>query len=147
MTGEDISAVMAIELRAYPFPWTEGIFRDCLRVGYHCRVLTWSDRIVAYGLVSVAADEAHLLNLCVDPDYQGFGLAKRMLGELLTLAENERARLMFLEVRPSNQAAVQLYQRQGFCEIGRRRGYYPDHNRREDALLMARELFIPRTDG
>jgi len=140
MTETDFNEVMAIELQAYPFPWTEQIMRDCLRVGYCCRVLADCGRIEAYGVMSVAAGEAHLLNLCVRPESQRTGLARRLLAHLLELARAQAVQTVFLEVRPSNVRAIRLYQAAGFCEVGRRRGYYPGARRREDALVMAKEL-------
>ena len=71
MHEDDLDAVMAIEVRAYPFPWTVGIFRDCLRAGYPSWVLQADARIIGYGVLSVAVGEAHLLNVCIEPAEQG----------------------------------------------------------------------------
>lgn len=142
MREEDVDAVIAIELRAYPFPWTAGIFRDCLRAGYPAWVLHAADGIFGYGVLSVAAGEAHLLNICIDPEQQGHGHGRWLLRALLRIARDEGAERMFLEVRPSNPHAVSLYQDEGFNEIGRRPRYYPDHGGREDAIVMALE-FLP----
>lgn len=136
----DLAEVMAIETRAYRFSWTEEVMRDCIRVGYHCRLLELDGRIEGYGILSVAAGEAHVLNLCIAPRVQGRGLAVRLLHHLLELAREGGARTLFLEVRPSNRRALRLYRGMGFCEVGVRRGYYPDEHRREDALVMAKEL-------
>ena len=137
----DLKEVMTIEKRAYEFPWTEGIFRDCLRVGYLCRVLeTPHGFIQAYGVLSVAAGEAHILNLCVRPELQGRGLSRHLLDYLLELTIASHARTVFLEVRVSNQRALRLYANAGFCEVGLRRGYYPAVKGREDALVLAKEL-------
>ncbi|HIY71584.1 MAG TPA: ribosomal protein S18-alanine N-acetyltransferase [Candidatus Luteimonas excrementigallinarum] len=141
MREADVEAVMEIELRAYPFPWTAGIFRDCLRAGYQAWVLQQEGRLCGYGVVSVAAGEAHLLNICVDPRLQGHGHGRRLLRALLRIGHEQGAERMYLEVRPSNGHAVALYHDEGFNEIGRRPRYYPDHDGREDALVMARELF------
>ncbi|MEE4377898.1 MAG: ribosomal protein S18-alanine N-acetyltransferase [Candidatus Competibacteraceae bacterium] len=136
----DLAEVMAIETQAYPFPWTEGIIRDCLRIGYRCRILEVQGRIEAYGILSVGAGEAHILNLCVRPESCGQGLARAMLCHLLDVARINSAMTIFLEVRPSNPRAVSLYQRAGFCEVGVRKDYYPATSGREDALVMAKEL-------
>ncbi|MDN5781805.1 MAG: ribosomal protein S18-alanine N-acetyltransferase [Luteimonas sp.] len=141
MREDDLETVMEIEHRAYPFPWTHGIFRDCLRAGYPAWILHEDERLLGYGVLSVAADEAHVLNLCIDPRMQGHGLGRRLLRALLKLAYGHGARRMFLEVRPSNPHAVALYQDEGFNEIGRRPRYYPAHVGREDAIVMAIELF------
>ena len=140
MYEEDLDAVMEVELRAYPFPWTRGIFQDCLRADYPGRVLTQEGGIVGYGMLSLAADEAHVLNVCVDPLCQSRGHGRRLLRELVRVARQRGAQRVFLEVRPSNLSAIALYHSEGFNEIGRRPRYYPADNGREDALVMAMEL-------
>lgn len=140
MTEADLDGIMAIELRAYPYPWTVGIFRDCIRAGHHCWVLDREGSLCGYGVLSIAACEAHLLNVCVAPEFQGRGLGRRLLARMVDLARWHRAQRVFLEVRPSNAAAMSLYESVGFNEIGRRPGYYPASNGREDALVMAMEL-------
>ena len=141
MREDDIEAVLEIELRAYPFPWTRGIFQDCLRANYPAWVLQRDGRIVGYGLLSMAADEAHVLNVCAAPEEQGQGHGRRLLRALLQLARGRGAQRVFLEVRPSNPAAIALYHAEGFNEIGRRPRYYPSKGGREDAIVMAKELF------
>jgi len=136
----DLERVVAIEQQAYAFPWTYGIFRDCLRAGYGCWVLEQVDTIIGYGILSVAAGEAHILNVCVMPAAQGAGHGRRLVLRLLDLARWHRAERVFLEVRPSNPRAIALYHELGFNEIGRRPNYYPAANGREDALVMAFEL-------
>lgn len=140
MTVEDVARVVTIEREVYEFPWTEGIFRDCLNVGYCCWVYEADEDVVAYGLMSLGAGEAHVLNLCVHPDYQGQGLGYGLLDQLIRLAHRYRANTVFLEARPSNIPALKLYERMGFAEVGCRRAYYPARNGREDAIIMAREL-------
>lgn len=141
MRLEDLTEVMAIEVRAYEFPWTDAVFRDCLKAGYSLWVLDGSHGIVGYGVLSAAAGEAHILNLCVAPEHQGAGHGRRMLNRLMDLARWHQVERVFLEVRPSNTAAIALYHRSAFCEIGFRPNYYPAGNgRREDAVVMAREL-------
>lgn len=140
MREADLEAIFAIELRAYPFPWTLGIFRDCLRADYPSWVLHQDGRIVGYFLMSLAAGEAHLLNLCVAPEAQGRGYGRKLLHAMLHLARGRGAARVFLEVRPSNAGAIALYFNEGFNEIGRRPRYYPAADGREDALVMAMEL-------
>lgn len=137
MTEEDISEVIGIEQRAYGFPWSEGIFRDCLRVGYHCRVLEINGQIQAYGVISIAAGESHILNICVRPELRRQGLGRRLLDYLMDEARGFGAETMLLEVRVSNAAAIHMYRQAGFNEIGSRPNYYPVKGGREDALLMA----------
>ena len=136
----DLAALMQIESRAYPFPWTDGIFRDCLRAGYECWVLEDAGQLLGYGVLSVAAGEAHLLNVCVNPDWQGRGLGRLLVRRLLDLARWHHARQVYLEVRPSNPGAIALYASEGFGEIGRRSNYYPATVGREDALVMGLQL-------
>lgn len=138
MVFDDVPRIMEIEQRIYRHPWTAGIFRDCIRVGYACVVYQQDEQIQAYGLVSIAANEAHILNICVAPEYQGQGLGRKMLYKLLDIAEEKGVDSVFLEVRRSNQVAVQLYQQEGFNRIGVRRDYYPAEQGREDALVFAR---------
>ena len=140
MAAEDLPEVLEIERRAYAFPWTEGIFKDCLRVGYPAWVYGENGRIQGYGILSVAADEGHILNLCVAPEYQRRGVGRRLLRALLLTAERLDVNTLFLEVRVSNHAAIALYRKFGFNEIGVRRQYYPARKGREDAMVLARHL-------
>ena len=140
MREEDLDAVMAIEPRAYAHPWTRAIFKDCLRVGYNCWLYEREGDILAYGVMSVAVGEAHILNLTVRPESQGQGLGRKLLEHFLNLARRHNADLVLLEVRPSNTAALALYSGMGFNEIGVRKGYYPGPSGREDALVLALNL-------
>ncbi len=141
MTAEDLDRIMEIETAAYPFPWTRGIFRDCLHVGYSCWVYESGSRVVGYAIMAMGAGEAHLLNLCVDPAHRRRGIGRIMLGHMMDLARAHNAETLLLEVRPSNTAAINLYREEGFCEVGMRRDYYPGaEGAREDALIMARAL-------
>lgn len=138
----DVLPVLEIEEDCYEFPWTEGIYRDCLRVGYSCWVAERGDAVEAYAVLQVAAGEAHLLNLCVRRMTQRQGLGRALLEHMLDIARAHHAQAVFLEVRPSNRVALRLYLSAGFHEVGARRGYYPAHHGREDALILARELDI-----
>lgn len=142
MLESDLTTVIALEQRAYAFPWTLGIMRDCLRVGYSCWVYESAGSILAYAFMSVAAGEAHLLNLCVKQELQARGIGRRFLRHLVTIARRQGADTLFLEVRPSNQAALVLYQSLGFNEVGQRRDYYPSEQGREDALVLAMALAL-----
>ena len=143
MTADDLEQVAAIEMTAYEYPWTHGIFRDCLRAGYQCLVLAQAVEIVGYGVLSVAAGEAHVLNVCVAPAQHGQGHGTRLMQRLIDLARWHRAERIFLEVRPTNTHAVALYHHLGFNEIGKRPNYYPAKRGREDAVVMAMELLPP----
>jgi ribosomal-protein-alanine N-acetyltransferase len=140
MRAADLDAVVAIELTAYAFPWTRGNFRDCLAAGYECWVLSRPEEVVGYGVLSAAAGEAHILNVCVVPELQKRGYGRRIVERLLELARWHRVARVFLEVRPSNAHAIALYHALGFGEIGQRPNYYPAPRGREDAIVMAKEL-------
>lgn len=140
MVRADLGTVARIERRSYGYPWSRGVFRDCLNAGYCCQVQERQGLVVGYGILSVVLDEAHVLNLCIDPDWRNRGLARQLLDHLCELARVYGGRSLFLEVRPSNAPAVHLYRSSGFCEVGTRWGYYPGPQGREDALIMARTL-------
>ena len=140
MRNSDLPQVMAIERASYRFPWGEDIFRDCFKANYNCWVCEEQDTVLGYSILSIAVGEAHVLNICVAPAEQGQGIGRKMLENLIELARG-RAETMFLEVRPSNTVAIALYQDMGFNEIGIRKGYYEAENGREDAIMLALQIF------
>ncbi len=143
MRASDLDLVVQSENLSYQQPWSKRIFLDCLRAGYECWVLATKDRIVAHGVLSAGVGEAHVLTLCVHPDFRRSGYGKRMLRHLLDKAVKRDAVVCFLEVRPSNIEARQLYLMMGFVQVGERRGYYPAEpgsTLREDALILSRIL-------
>jgi ribosomal-protein-alanine N-acetyltransferase len=140
MREHDLAQVMRIEAEAYEFPWSEGIFRDCLRVGYSCWSQLEDDRLVGYGIMTMGAEEAHVLNLCTDPNHQRKGFARRLLGHLMAIGARHGAAHVFLEVRVSNAAAQSLYASEGFSKVGVRKAYYPAKGGREDAIVLRRAL-------
>jgi ribosomal-protein-alanine N-acetyltransferase len=144
MQAGDLKSVAAVERAAYQFPWSLGIFRDCLLAGYQCLVLDVGGSVTGYGIMSVAAGEAHLLNLCVHPHAQRLGYGRRLLDALLRKAEDAGAERVFLEVRPSNTIARHLYRTVGFEQIGIRPAYYQAEYGREDAVVLAIALNPPR---
>lgn len=136
----DVPVVVAIEQSGYQFPWSEGIFRDCLRVDYICRVIDVGGDIAGYGIMSIGAGEAHILNVCVREQYRGRGLARKVLLYLIDRARTAGMYEAYLEVRPSNTAAARLYHSLGFEQVGVRRGYYQSTVGREDASVLRRLL-------
>ncbi|MDM8546030.1 ribosomal protein S18-alanine N-acetyltransferase [Candidatus Venteria ishoeyi] len=149
MTPADLEQVMAIEQQAYQIPWTQRIFSDCLKTDYACCLMRQAEDLLAYGVMSVAVGEAHILNICVQPRYQGQQLGYHLMLHLIKLAKKHGAKTMFLEVRPSNRAACALYEKLGFNEVGLRKNYYPAEpthystkNQREDARILALELAL-----
>ncbi len=140
MSADDLAAVVALEERVQAFPWSSGNFRDALAAGYDCRVVREDGKLVAFVVTMPAVDEVHLLVIGVAPERQRAGLGSRLLATLCAEARAAGMARLLLEVRPSNAAAVAFYQHAGFAEIGRRRGYYPAHEGREDAIVMAKRL-------
>jgi ribosomal-protein-alanine N-acetyltransferase len=136
MSERDLDAVIAIENAVYTHPWTRGNFMDALSAGYQCWLLERAGAVVGYGVVAVAAQEAHLLNLSVASGWQRQGLGSMLLQFAINVVREAGGRRVFLEVRVSNLAARALYARAGFREIGVRRDYYPALEGREDALVL-----------
>ena len=140
MNAGDLERVIAIEQAAYPYPWTAGNFRDSLDFGYHCWVMELAGEVVGYCVVMIAVNEAHLLNLTIATAWQRRGLGRELLKFVMQLARDFLANKIYLEVRPSNVAGRGLYAAAGFSEIATRRGYYPAHDGREDAVILELEI-------
>ena len=140
MREDDLAQVMAIEKAIYTHPWSQGNFADSLRAGYECRTWRLNGELVGYFVLMAAAGEAHLLNLSIAEPHQRRGHGAALLTEAATLARRLGAKNVFLEVRPSNRAAQGLYTRFGFRTVAVRKGYYPAHSGREDALVLTLAL-------
>ncbi len=147
MQREDLPDVLRNERSSYVYPWSEGIFEECLTLGHECWLSVFgndsSDKTTitaGHGVLSVAAGESHLLNVCVHPDWRGNGMGRVMVEHLLKRAQTLRASVIFLEVRPSNLMACKLYETLGFNEVDIRHDYYPTITGREDAIVLAKEL-------
>ncbi len=140
MLESDLDEIMAIERLAYNFPWSAGIFTDCLNVGYCCWVLQAEASIGGYGVMTVSGAEAHLLNICIRGDLRRNGYGRSLLNYLFDIARKHNAQKIFLEVRPTNEIAIELYKDLGFREIGIRREYYPAPIGKEDALVLSKSL-------
>ncbi|MGZ3183864.1 MAG: ribosomal protein S18-alanine N-acetyltransferase [Telluria sp.] len=137
MRAADVEDVLALEESVYPYPWSRANFDDSLRAGYDARVLRELDGALAgYFLVMCAVDEAHLLNVAVAAPRQGQGVGRYLLDKIVDLARDKGMESVLLEVRPSNVRALKVYEEYGFVTIGRRRGYYPAAQGREDAIVM-----------
>ncbi|MEW6446006.1 MAG: ribosomal protein S18-alanine N-acetyltransferase [Pseudomonadota bacterium] len=137
---QDIPRLAEIERRAYPFPWSATILGDCLAAGYLGWVAWSRGEIAAYAVAMTIMDEAHLLNLCTAPEWQGQGVGRGMLRHVMDECAAHGMTRMLLEVRASNTPAMGLYRGEGFGEDGVRKGYYPASGGREDAVLMSRAL-------
>ena len=140
MTGADLPAVMAIENAIYAFPWTPSNFLDSVAACYDCAAYVCDGELIGYAVVMFASDEAHLLNLSIAAAWQRQGHGSQLLRHLCAAARGQGARLMFLEVRPSNAAGIRLYERHGFRRVGQRRDYYPAKAGREDAMMFSLPL-------
>lgn len=140
MLMSDLDAILAIENQSYEFPWTEGIFRDCLAGQYACTLYEKDSNILAYSVSQFVIDECHLLNLCVSEQERNSGLGRKMVQYLISQSRRRGMQSVFLEVRESNRAAIHVYETLGFNEVGLREGYYPALDGREDALVLALEL-------
>lgn len=138
MQESDLDEVVAVEQEVYPYPWSRTNFSDSLTQGYHAWVLRAQDRtLMGYFLVMGIVDEAHLLNVAVARPWQGKGVGRLLVNQAVALSRGLGMESILLEVRPSNARALEIYQRYGFAEIGRRKGYYPAANStREDAIVM-----------
>lgn len=142
MRLEQMTEIMFIERLAYPFPWTQTMFESSLASSDDCKVLISDGKILGYCVVSYILDEAHLLNLCIHPDYSGQGLGRFLLSAMKEIALERKCSMFFLEVRTSNSHAINLYFSEGFNEVGLRPNYYPAEHGREDALLMTLDLSL-----
>ncbi len=141
MVADDIPEVMAIEKQVQSHPWTKGIFKDCLRVGYLCWVCREEGKnLVGYLIQSIAAEEMHILNVCIHPDKQRMNLGTLLVQQAEEFGQRGSAKTVFLEVRPKNIAAIRLYQKLGYEQVGLRKDYYPADRGREDAVVMKKRL-------
>jgi len=138
MVPDDVAQVSDVERRSYDFPWSHGVFRDCLLAGYHCVVAERDGKVVGYGILSIAAGEAHVLNLCVDPRCRKLGFGEQLLDSLIASARAADVERMLLEVRPTNETAIALYRKKGFRQVASRPAYYQAEGGREDAAVFAR---------
>lgn len=141
MTGEDLPWVVENERELHAFPWSIGNFADSLTAGYSAWMMRREARPVAYAVMLTVVDEAHLLNISVTRSAQRGGVGGVLLHHLFGEARRLGSSQFFLEVRPSNEAALALYSRHGFVRVGQRKNYYPaPAGQREDAIVMRREL-------
>jgi ribosomal-protein-alanine N-acetyltransferase len=140
MTEDRLAEVVAVERRAYDHPWTRGNFADSLRSGYQAQLLCAGESLIGYFVAMRGVDEVHLLNITVDPVFQGQGWGRVMLDALALWSRGQGAQWLWLEVRTSNARAQQVYLRYGYRRVGERKNYYPAHGGREDAIVMSYKL-------
>ncbi|MGD8830533.1 MAG: ribosomal protein S18-alanine N-acetyltransferase [Pseudomonadales bacterium] len=140
MFADDLDAVLANEFTGYDFPWTRGVFKDCLKAGNQCWVLEREGEVLGHAVVTIGAGEAHLLNVCIRGSEQGRGLGRALVIHALERAHAAGADALFLEVRPSNDVAARLYDSLGFVQVGVRKDYYPAPIGHEDARVLVLDL-------
>jgi len=140
MQLDDLPSVIENERQSYSHPWSEGIFADCVKSGHECWLFLNRDSVAGHGILSIVADESHLLNVCVKPSLRGRGYGRILVEYMLDRARLQLVSCVFLEVRPSNLIAYKLYESMGFNEVGLRKDYYPAKSGREDAIVFAKEL-------
>jgi [ribosomal protein S18]-alanine N-acetyltransferase len=140
MVLQDLDEILPIEYSAYPYPWSRVNFADSINSGYSCWVCRVGGELVGYFVLMMAVDDAHLLNISVAEKRQRLGFGARLLRHAMTIGKLAGAATLLLEVRPSNERALDLYRHFGFRQIGVRRGYYPADGGREDALVMTHSL-------
>lgn len=139
---EDLPRVMQVEQASYTHPWSEGVMRGCMRMGYDMWLGEVDQIIRSHAVIQMMVDEAHLLNLCVHPALHRRGYGEQMLKHVIERSEALGAHRIILEVRQSNKAAIKLYYASGFERIGVRKGYYPGEEGREDAWVLALEIGV-----
>ncbi|MDP1871029.1 MAG: ribosomal protein S18-alanine N-acetyltransferase [Gallionella sp.] len=147
MTLADLDAVLTVEQDVQAYPWTRGNFSDALNCGYLCFIDELAGEVRGYAVLMPGVGEAELLTIGVALAHQRKGLGRLMLAELLRMAAEKQLSRVFLEVRASNRAAIALYLRAGFAQIGLRRGYYRNAAGSEDALVMACDNFSGEKNG
>lgn len=141
MSEARLDAVLRIEQGVYAHPWSRSNFSDSLRSGYEAQLLMADDTILGYFVAMKGVDEVHLLNITVAPEQQGQGWARVMLDALALWSRGQGAQWLWLEVRASNQRALQIYEHHGYRRVGERKNYYPaDHGLREHAVVMSLKL-------
>lgn len=140
LTSEYLPHLLRIEVATQISPWTEGVFQRCFEAGSLGWVFEISGRIVGFILQLIQGEETHILNICVDPEYQHQGLGQQLLEKALEESKIKGAHLAYLEVRISNRKAISLYKKMGFMQIGERKNYYIAETGRENALIFAKDL-------
>ena len=143
MSRNDIDEILEIENVSFPGPWSMSIFEKELKNPFSFPFVARFDKtetktIAGYIIVWLVAEEAHILNLAVHPDFRRKGIARLLLEFMLDFLAGRSARVVYLEVRRSNISAQRLYMGFGFSEIGVRKEYYSDN--KEDAIVMGLEM-------
>lgn len=137
MQKADLNQVHAIENQVQTHPWKRQQFAESL-ASYQCSVIEHEQKVVGFCILQPVVDEANLLLMAIDPQYQGQGLGFKLLAHAIQQLKNEPVQI-FLEVRESNHPAIALYEKSGFHQIDLRKNYYPcEDGGREHAVIMVK---------
>ncbi len=139
MALTDLSWVLEIERTSFPTPWSETSFRHELQDNPYSALFVMKGArvpgVVAYACVWIVDQELRINNIAVHPRWRVKGIGTRLLRFLLQHAARHGCLEATLEVRPSNEPAMRVYEKAGFRSVGRRKNYYMDT--REDAVVMS----------
>ncbi|MCL1079508.1 ribosomal-protein-alanine N-acetyltransferase [Parashewanella spongiae] len=133
---QHLEQILEIENSAHSYPWSESNLSSCFSRLYHNTGVELNGKLVAFSIIHQVVDESTLMDICVHPNYQGFGFGKQLLIHAIDQAKNRNSAVMMLEVRASNHKALSLYEHLGFTETHRRKEYYQADSKREDAIMM-----------
>ncbi|KPJ67819.1 MAG: hypothetical protein AMJ43_02340 [Coxiella sp. DG_40] len=138
-SNSDLPVILHIERITQLTPWSERDFKESLQHGI-CRVLLKNNEIIGFIVFSLQTSECEILNLCIKPEHQNQGYGFKLLQQALQHAKCHNTDIVFLEVRCSNKAAINLYHKAGFNELDIKKAYYPFKNKHEDAIIFALDL-------
>ncbi|CAM4313012.1 ribosomal protein S18-alanine N-acetyltransferase [Pseudoalteromonas ostreae] len=146
VTELSIDALMRVENACHTHPWTVNTMQSCLAGRYFNLAAFSEQQIIGFYIGEKAGPDFTLMDICVAPDFQGRGIAKKLLAAFIEYGEKHHAENLFLEVRETNTRAIALYERAGFSEMSVRKNYYPSDdpskNGHEDAILMGMTLLF-----
>lgn len=144
MQQNDLEEVYAIEKASHREPWTREIIRDCLLVGYDCRILELTfpllKQIAGYIISRYSVSNCHILNLCIKKNKRRKGYGEKLLNSVLDALLFSEINTIFLEVRLSNTAAISLYEKLGFQKELIKKDYYIDTQGTEDAIVFKKDI-------
>lgn len=136
LTEDHLAEMSVIEQACHHSPMSQAILASCFGHLYRVEGVMAEERLLGFSIVQQVIDEVTLMDICIAPSAQGLGLGKRLLTSLVAQAKALGAVVIMLEVRQSNLSAIKLYEKAGFVETSRRKGYYPTDDGHEDAILM-----------
>lgn len=141
ITESHLDDIWRIEQTAHSHSWAESMIRDLESRSAQHRVMLVEGKVVGYFYAQNVVGEVTLLNVAVDPAYQGKGFGRKLTEFFIDMCMEQKAESAWLEVRESNAKAISLYESEGFNEVTRRHDYYPTSNGKEDAIIMSYIFF------